>query len=393
MSERKTTIWNNGLIWFGAGVSIAEILTGALVAPLGFTKGLATIIIGHLLGCILLFAAGLIGGQTNKSAMETVKISFGQKGSLLFAVLNVVQLLGWTAIMIFNGAIAANSVFDLGSPKIWGLIIGVLIGIWILIGINNLGKLNIVAMSALFVLTIILSKVVFTGDMPAMASETGMTVGLAIELSIAMPLSWLPLISDYTRTAEKPFKATLASAGTYFFVSCWMYVIGMGAAIFTGESDVTAIMLKAGLGVIAIIIVILSTVTTTFLDAYSAGVSFVSISNKIGEKKVAIVVTIIGTLLAMFTTITKVETLLYFIGSVFAPMIAILLTDYFILKKDKSRTNFDVTNIVIWLIGFVAYRISMNFAMPIGNTIPVMVLVICLSLIMNKIIFKGELKK
>mgnify|MGYP006877872249 CR=1 FL=1 len=36
---KKTSSFQNGLIWFGAAVSIAEILTGTYFAPLGFTKG------------------------------------------------------------------------------------------------------------------------------------------------------------------------------------------------------------------------------------------------------------------------------------------------------------------------------------------------------------------
>lgn len=88
-----------------------------------------------------------------------------------------------------------------------------------------------------------------------------------------MPLSCLPLISDYTREAKRPLAATAASALVYGAVSCWMYVIGMGAAIYTGEYDIAQIMVKAGLGVFGLLIVVFSTVTTTFLDAYSAGVS------------------------------------------------------------------------------------------------------------------------
>ena len=75
-----------------------------------------------------------------------------------------------------------------------------------------------------------------------------MSFAMALELSIAMPLSWLPLISDYTRAAEKPAAAAAVSALVYGLVSCWMYFIGMGAAIFTGENVIAQIMLHAGLG-------------------------------------------------------------------------------------------------------------------------------------------------
>ena len=81
MEEKYTSLFENGLIWFGAAVSIAEILTGTYFASLGFQKGLLAIILGHIIGCGLMFLAGIIGGKTRKSAMETVKMSFGQKGS------------------------------------------------------------------------------------------------------------------------------------------------------------------------------------------------------------------------------------------------------------------------------------------------------------------------
>jgi purine-cytosine permease-like protein len=129
-----------------------------------------------------------------------------------------------------------------------------------------------------------------------------------------MPLSWLPLISDYTRTAKKPLAATMASAAAYFFASSWMFVIGMGASIFTGESDIAAIMIKAGLGVAALLIIVFSTVTTTFLDAFSAGVSSVSISGKLKEKPVAVGVAVIGTLLAFGHRLRSLK--ISFIGSV-----------------------------------------------------------------------------
>ena len=94
MEKKGTSVFSNGLIWFGAGVSIAEILTGTYFAPLGFGKAMAAILLGHLIGGLMMFAAGMIGAREKRSAMETVKMSFGNKGSLLFAILNELQLVG-----------------------------------------------------------------------------------------------------------------------------------------------------------------------------------------------------------------------------------------------------------------------------------------------------------
>lgn len=151
MEKKGTSVFSNGLIWFGAGVSIAEILTGTYFAPLGFGKAMAAILLGHLIGGLMMFAAGMIGAREKRSAMETVKMSFGNKGSLLFAILNVLQLVGWTAIMIYDGALAANGIFSTGE-WVWAIVIGVLIIVWILVGLTNLGKLNTIAMAALFIL-------------------------------------------------------------------------------------------------------------------------------------------------------------------------------------------------------------------------------------------------
>ena len=184
--EKRTSLFENGLIWFGAGVSIAEIVTGTYLAPLGFGKGVAAILLGHLIGCVLLYLAGHMGGVLRRSAMETTKLSFGQKGALLFAVLNILQLVGWTGIMIYDGALAADTIFGVGR-WVWCLVIGALIILWILIGIQNLGKVNTVSMAALFLLTIVLSVVVFRGG--AAPSGESMSFGAAVELSVATELA------------------------------------------------------------------------------------------------------------------------------------------------------------------------------------------------------------
>ena len=367
MNEKRTSVFENGLIWFGAAVSIAEIMTGTYFAPLGFARGLFAILLGHIIGSVMFFLAGLMGGKTRKSSMETVKSSFGYKGALFFAILNIIQLVGWTAIMIYDGALAANSILGIGNP-VWCIVIGALIALWIIIGIKNLGKINTVAMLALFVLTIILSFIIFGKKAVQTFDSSIITFGAAVELSVAMPLSWLPLISDYTREAEKPVKATLVSTITYGTVSFFMYIIGIGAAIFTAESNIAQIMVKSGLGVSGLIIIVSSAVTTTFLDAYSAGVSGEAINKKVNSKWLAVIVTIIGTIGAIFFPITNITDFLYFIGSVFAPMIAIQIADFYILKTNKEYQKFSIKNIVIWFVGFVVYRLLMNVDVILGST-------------------------
>ncbi|MEI3281125.1 MAG: putative hydroxymethylpyrimidine transporter CytX [Eubacterium ramulus] len=391
--EKRTSLLENGLIWFGAGVSIAEILTGTYFSSLGFQKGLAAILIGHVIGCVMLFLAGVIGGKSRLSAMETVKSSFGNKGGQFFAILNVLQLVGWTAIMIYDGALAVDGMVSTGR-WLWCLIIGALIVVWILIGITNLGKINTAAMVLLFILTLVLCKVIFfDGNVIQSTADDSLSFGAAVELAVAMPLSWLPLISDYTREAEKPVKATAVSAIVYGIVSCWMYVIGMGAALFTGESDIAQILLKAGLSIAGLLIIVFSTVTTTFLDAYSAGISSESIFSKIKGKYAAIVVTIIGTVGAILFPMDDITDFLYLIGSVFAPMIAIQIADFFLLHRDRRKNAFDWRNLIIWVIGFVLYRLLMRVDLPVGNTLPDMVITIVICVIVGKVVGEKSTEK
>lgn len=392
MQQNKISFLSGSLLWFGAAVSIAEIMTGTLIAPLGFGKGMLAIVLGHIIGCMLLFFAGLIGADSRTSAMESVRFSFGKQGSVFFSVLNILQLVGWTAVMIIGGARAFGSIINttLGYENnwLWCIMIGVLIILWVVVGIKNVGKLNLVAVGSLLILTIVLGVVIFRGGSAA-AVEGSLSFGMAMELSIAMPISWLPLISDYTKNTDRPVGFTLFSTLCYFAGSIFMYAIGLGAALFAGSSDIVEIMMGAGLGLAAMIIVVLSTVTTTYLDVYSAGESILNINPRLNGKTAAVAVTIIGTLIAIFMPIEQYENFLYLIGSVFAPMISILITDYFILGNRYHKKSMNLLNGVLWLAGFVIYRVFMQIDTVLGSTVPVMIIVSLLCLAANFIGRKG----
>lgn len=390
------TVFSSSLIWFGAGVSIAEIITGTYFAPLGFAKGMAAIAIGHVLGCALLFMTGVIGAKKKMAAMQTTALSFGKIGAKFFGLLNAAQLLGWTGIMIYDGSLCANTIINGAKDysKVAALAIGVLIVVWILAGVRSLDKLNFAAAIALFCLTILLCVKIFGGIFggadsgAAMAdgaagegmADQALSFGAAIELSVAMPLSWLPVISDYTKDAKRPVAVSLAAAVVYFLVSVWMYAIGMGAAIVAGESSIDIVMLKTGLGIAALVIVVLSTVTTTYLDAYSAGVSSQSVHSKINIKAAAIIVAVLGTVGAILFNMDNITDFLYLIGSVFAPMTAILLADFFVCKNDSSAKKIDAARIVVWILGFALYRLFMRFDFVFGCTLPAMAATFVLAL-------------
>jgi putative hydroxymethylpyrimidine transporter CytX len=379
------------LLWFGAAVSIAEIMTGAMLASLGLMQGIWAIILGHIIGGIILFPTGLIGAKSGFSSAESVRISFGKYGSYMFSWVNILQLVGWTAIMIINGAKAldgiTNYLWNYQNEKLWCIVIGLLICIWVVISNKSLSKLNIIVISVLFTLTLVLGFTIFKNTDIAIITEEKISFGSAVEINVAMSLSWLPLISDYTRKLEKKITGTFWSVLSYFVGSMIMFVIGLGAAIYTGTSDITTILLSAGLGLIGLVIVILSTVTTTFLDAYSVGVSTANLSKKVNEKVAAIIACVIGILLAMFVSMSQYENFLYLIGSVFAPLFAILFVDFFLFHRTDISTSRShiISNMILWVIGFFAYRLLMPYDSIIGITLPVMLAIGALCFNINTI--------
>ena len=394
MMEEKTTLSGFGLfaLWFGAAVSMAEIFTGGLLAPLGFEQGLKAILLGHLIGGLILILGGYIGAQSKLPAIMSTRISFGHYGSYLFSLLNVLQLIGWTAVMIISGGRAANelgvALFGFDSINTWAIAIGIFIGLWIWLGKVGFQKLNVVAVVLLFVLTLILCGVVFKeGNILLAAPTDEMSFGSALELSIIMPLSWLPLISDYTRFAKSRKSGLVGSFMGYFIGSSLMYAIGLAIALYAKDASVGSMMMTLNLGFAALGIVLLSTITTTFLDAYSAGVTFTNIFPQMSERKIAFAMAIIGLLVAIFTPIEQYETFLYAIGSVFGPLFAILLSDYFIFKKEQIEPSLSlhVGALIVWAIGVGLYYWFMTFDLPLGSTLPTMLATSMIFIITKKV--------
>jgi len=230
----------------------------------------------------------------------------------------------------------------------------------------------------LFILTLVLGVIIFKDK--TLLSKTGegsISFGGALELNVIMPLSWLPLIADYTRFAKSEKSGASGSFLGYFLGSSWMFIIGLGAAIVSNNPDPSAMMLAANLGVTALGIVVLSTVTTTFMDVYSAGVSFLNIMPKLNEKNVGIAMTVIGTIMALVFPIENYEGFLYAVGSVFAPLFAILITDYFIIKKNTKVQPDVLVNlgaVLVWVLGVAIYYSFIKLDFVLGATAPVMVI-------------------
>ena len=377
--EKRTGLFSNGIIWFGVAISVSEIEAGIEIGAAAARSSLwLPLVLGHVLGGILLFFVGLIGARVRKNAMETTSSTFGKYGSKFFAALNVFQLLAWVAVLNAQGASALAGLKLPISFPLTCVILAVLIAIWVFVGIKRSANVTTVVMAALAALLAVLTVKLFvvgssnaSGALAAGTAASAASLGFwnIFEISIAMPISWLPVISDYTKDVEKPVKATAVSAAAYTFASLWMYVIGIQISGIGADNNIAQAILLAGLGIPGIIIVVLSTVTTNFLAANSAGESSKAIWGKINPKVAGVIVSLLSAALAISGIMEHYISFLYLIASVFAPMAAVLLVSFYFERSSNASNDgavsaheeslgFWLWNLFSWLAGFVVYQVA-----------------------------------
>ena len=365
--EKRTGLFSNGIIWFGVAISVSEIEAGIEIGAAAARDSLwLPLILGHVLGGILLFFVGLIGARVRVNAMETTSSTFGKYGSRFFAALNVFQLLAWVAVLNAQGASALAGLNLPISFPLTCVILAVLIAIWVFVGLKRSANVTTVVMAALAILLAVLTVKLFgvgaSGALTAGAATSAALLGFwnIFEISIAMPISWLPVISDYTKDVEKPVKATMVSAAAYTFASLWMYVIGIQISGIGAGNNIAQAILLAGLGIPGIIIVVLSTVTTNFLAANSAGESSKAIWGKVNPKVAGVVVSLLSAALAISGIMEHYISFLYLIASVFAPMAAVLLVSFYFAKERSATLGAWLWNFFAWLAGFAVYQVTVH---------------------------------
>lgn len=358
--DNRTGLFTNAVIWFGVAISVSEIQAGIQIASASSIGSVwVPLILGHIIGGILLFSVGLIGARLRVNAMESIKSTFGNYGSKFFAILNVLQLIAWVAVLNAQGAMALMGLnLEIAFPIIC-MILAVLVALWVYIGLKRSSKVTTIIMMLLTILLILLSVKLFAvksyQPLPV-ANASALTFWNIFEISIAMPVSWLPVISDYTKDVKKPVKATAVSAIAYTIASLWMYFIGI-EIVGIGTLDISRAILIAGLGIQGVLILVLSTVTTNFLATNSAGESAKAIFNRLDPKIAGVIVSFLSALLAISGIMNHYISFLYLITSVFAPMAAVLIVSFYCGNEHNERKDF-CWNIFAWFVGFIIYQVS-----------------------------------
>ena len=344
-------------------------MTGAMLAPLGLGRACLAVFAGHLTGGLLLLLAGSLGGKYRRNAMGCTRVAFGERGGKFFAGLNFCQLLGWTAAVTAAGAAAAQKICPPVSAQVWIFGIAGMMMLWNVLGAKHLQVWNSIAVAALFILTLFAGCMIWGGKTAAAGSSATLSFGNALELSIAMPVSWLPLIADYTYDSPRPKLAGAVCASVYSVISCWMYLLGLGAALYAGSGNAMQVLAEAGWGLTALSVVIFSSVVTAFLDVYSSGMTMRNLLPRLSPEKTGAAVCFAGAALALAGKMEHFESFLYWIGSVFAPMTVVQIFDAW-LGGGRHRTK---VNLALWCAGFACYRMLLYCRLPCGSTVPTVI--------------------
>jgi len=379
------------LLWSGAAISLAEILAGGILVPLGLMAGILAILFGHIIGSTPFALGGIIGSEQGIPSMVSVRPSFGNRGSYLPAFLNVVQLIGWTAVMLIicakSAEVISQRLFGYSNFHLWIVLAGIITTLWAFFGHKTWKWLHRISVTALLLLCLVMTYVVFKEhgftELTKIPQTSDLSFAIGLDIVIAMPISWLPLVADYSRFAKNTSSCFWGTWLGYFVVSSWMYFVGLSAALATGNSDPIPMLLNLGLGVAALVIVLFSTFTTTFLDIYSTAVSALNIFPQLGERKGVIIGGALGTLVALIFPIEHYENFLLFIGAMFCPLFGIVLADYFILRKRKYFLSdiykkgeywyyqgVNVKAVISWIIGVILYQQCIKYGLWIGSSIP-----------------------
>jgi putative hydroxymethylpyrimidine transporter CytX len=395
MSGRNLGGFDYFLLWSGVGISLAEIWAGGFLAPMGFWAGVWAIVFGHVIGNTFMALGGVIGSDHGIMSMVSVRPSFGIRGSNLAAALNIVQLIGWASIMLIIGGRAGamlGRAFGglLASDRLWIAAIGFGTLFWALHTGRPIWKfLQTAAVTALLLVIVLMTWVSF-GEFGAEAfsgPSRQMPFMVGLDLVIAMPISWMPLVADYARFAKKTAPAFWNTWWGYFLISSWMYVLGLMATLATGAGDPAALILeimgRIGLALPALVMVIFSSITSDFPDVYSATCSMLNISRRIGANTLMWCAGILAILVALVFPMEQYENFLLFIGAMFVPLVGVVLTDYFLIRGrqldiDALYTRggrywytggFNLVAIAAWAGGFSVYWLAAKLT-AFGGSLP-----------------------
>jgi nucleobase:cation symporter-1, NCS1 family len=379
------------VLWGDLSVGLLVIVTGALLVPaMGLPRALLAIVVGSAIGCVPLALVGIAGAREGVPSMVLFRPVLGLRGSFLPSALNLLQLVGWTAVELWAMASVANVVsvrlFSLDAYHLWLVLVAVLCTAFAIGGpilvvrrwLERFGIHVLIATSAWITV-----KVLASGDLGQMwraPGQGGLPFWLAVDLVVVMPVSWLPLVADYDRFARPGSRSALGTYVGYLLGNVWFYALGALLVLALGVApDVrgigAAIAAVAG-GSPVLIALLVGESDNAFANIYSSAVSVQNVVPEARQRRLIVSIGAVAFALALLLSIERYEVFLFLIGSVFVPLFGVFAADYFVLRGGRfgERALFEPTGvrwraIVPWAAGFLLYHwCAAPGAMPAGWT-------------------------
>jgi putative hydroxymethylpyrimidine transporter CytX len=366
-----------GLLWGNLGVSLLVIVAGAILVPaLSLPAALLAIAVGCVVGNLMLAVAGAIGAQARVPAMALLRAPLGIRGSYVPTAINVVQCVGWTVFELLVIATAAAALSDelvgVEARWAWTLLFGA-----VALALGLLGPIGVVRTVirrvAIWVVPLAVAYLAWwalTGgglaDAWARPGEGGLSTWQAVDVVVAVTVSWIPLAADYTRFARSTRGAFLGTGVGYLVPD--VLLLSLGAVILLTRDVGDAASLPAAVaagGAVALLALLALTVAETdeaFANAYSAAVSLQNLFPHLPQKGLVVLTTAMGTAGALALELASFESFLFLLGSFFVPLFAVLLADW--LAAGRRYAPDDVFAapawrpglLASWLVGFAVYQ-------------------------------------
>jgi NCS1 family nucleobase:cation symporter-1 len=375
-----------GILWGDLSIGLLVALTGALLVPaLGLPQALAAIAVGSVIGCVPLALVGYAGAREGVPGMVLFRPVLGRTGSNVPSVLNVLVLIGWTGFELWAMALVANRIgerlFGFESYALWLAIVAVVCTALALGGpiivirrwLERFGAWVVVA-DGLWITVRILANASL-GELWRAAGTGGLPFWLGVDLVIAQPVSWMPLVADYDRFGRAPRAAAVGTFVGYAVGNAWFYALGALLVLGAGLSDASPAGLAEAVASLAggwIVLLVL------LVGETDAAVSTQNLWERVRQRRAILAVAAAGVALAAWlggreaTALGTFESFLFLLGSVFVPLFGVFLADYFVLRRrgydeaslfgEGARSGFRVRALSAWAVGFVVYQ----WAVPTG---------------------------
>ncbi|WP_416150349.1 cytosine permease [Salipaludibacillus sp. HK11] len=374
--------------------SASMISGGTLGSGLTFTQFILIVLAGNLILGVYTSALAYIAAKTGLSTHLLTQYAFGRKGSYLASFLLSATQIGWFGVGVAMFAFPVHQVTGINTYVLI-FVAGILMTATAYFGMKALTILSFIAVPSIIVLgsmSVGIATDSLGGIQGLIDQQPAETLGLAAALTICIGsfISGGTLTPDFARFAKTKKSAVTSTLIAFFIGNSLMFTFGAVGVIATGVSDISEVMFIQGLIIPAILVLGLNIWTTNDNSLYASGLGFSHIT-KIDKSKVVIFNGLIGTILAIWLYNNFVSWLT-FLGSTLPPIGAILLIDYFILRRAKyssfAQTNFKTVNwaaIIAWVIGVLSAQFIPGIA-PINALIGSAASFLVLSLLQNKYI-------